>query len=111
MNTVRHDPLPQFRHLSVLSNRENMIAFGMQEGIPLLRAPESFQQRIEELLHKEQATELSDSEREEFESYEEVDDYLSLLNRITRNLFLEGQLPVYYGVSAQNPEQLATTDS
>ena len=111
MNTVQHDPLPRFHHLSVLSSREGMIAFGMQDGIPVLRASDSFQQRIEVLLHKQQETALSDSEREEFESYEEMDDYLSLLNRITRNLFLEGEFPVYYGIPTQKREQLATADS
>jgi hypothetical protein len=41
------------------------------------------------LLHQQQEGSLSEQEQEELESYEEIDDYLSFLNRITRNLYVE----------------------
>ncbi len=95
----------------MLSNREGMIAFALQEGIPVLRASKAVQERIEELLQKQREAALSDAEREEFESYEEIDDYLSLLNRITRNLFLGKQPSLLYDISTQNTASLATADS
>ena len=108
MDAALQYPLPQFQHLATLSNREGIIALAMQEGIPVLHASETVQDRITQLLHKQQETELSASEREEFDSYEEIDDYLSLLNRITRNLFV-GELP--YDISAQNTGSLTTARS
>ncbi len=91
MNAVLQHSPSQFQHLSILSNREGIIAFALQEGIPVLRASKAVQECVEELLQKQQETGLSDTEREEFESYEEIDDYLSLLNRLTRNLYSEGK--------------------
>ena len=103
--------LPQFHHLSLFSNREDMIAFAVQDGIPVLRASDSCQKRIDALLRKERETGLSDAEREEFASYEEIDDYLSLLNRMTRNLFLDGARAGAYGLSTQNSGHLTAATS
>jgi uncharacterized protein YnzC (UPF0291/DUF896 family) len=48
------------------------------------------QKRIATLLRKQQESKLSAEETEELKGYEEIDDYLSFLNRVVRNL-LQGQ--------------------
>ncbi|WP_442949376.1 hypothetical protein [Nostoc sp.] len=58
----------------------------MQEGIPIFRAFSSVQNRIEALLAKQQISSLNPEEEQELDSYEEIDDYLSFLNRLALNL-------------------------
>jgi len=58
----------------------------LEEGIPVFRASGSIQARIEALMLKEQAVGLTAQEDEELDRYEEVDDYLSFVNRVVRNL-------------------------
>ncbi len=58
----------------------------LQEGIPIFRSSNSVQERIEWLVDKQQDAELTEKEVEELERYEEMDDYLSFLNRVVRNL-------------------------
>ncbi len=55
------------------------------EGIPIFRASSLVQTWIEALLAKQQDNPLSLEEEEELDCYEEVDDYLSFVNRIVRN--------------------------
>jgi hypothetical protein len=71
--------------------REGAIRIEIEEGIPIFRASKRVQTRIEELLTKQVDIGLTGQEEEELERYEEVDDYLSFLNRIVRNL-LQTQL-------------------
>ncbi len=66
---------------------EGAIRIELQEGIPVLRASSSVQARVETLLRKQQESGLAMQEAEEFDRYEEIDDLLSLLNRLVRNLF------------------------
>jgi hypothetical protein len=54
------------------------------EGIPIFRASSLVQTRIEALLAKQQDKPLSLEEEEELDCYEEVDDYLSFVNRMVR---------------------------
>ena len=46
------------------------------------------QNRIEELLEKQQDASLNAEEEQELDCYEEIDDYLSFVNRTIRNLSL-----------------------
>jgi hypothetical protein len=55
------------------------------EGVPIFRASNIVQTRIEALLAKQQDDILSPAEEEELDFYEEVDDYLSFVNRMVRN--------------------------
>ena len=82
-------PVTRLRRLPTSFPAEGAIGIELQEGIPILRASPAVQKRIEMLLHKQQEGTLSVREHEELESYEEIDDYLSFLNRITRNLYIE----------------------
>lgn len=68
---------------------EKAIRLELQEGIPVLRASAFVQRRITRLLTKQNAAGLSAEEEAELTSYEELDDYLSLLNRLTRNLYIQ----------------------
>jgi len=56
------------------------------DAISILRASPSVQTRIEDLLNKARHVPLSEIEEAELDAYAEVDDCLSLLNRIIRNL-------------------------
>lgn len=54
----------------------------------LFRASSVVQTRIETLLFKQESTQLNSEEEQELDALEEIDDYLSFLNRIVRNLSL-----------------------
>lgn len=65
---------------------DGAISIALEEGVPVLRASQAVQERIEELLYKQQHSALQADEEQELEQYEAVDDYLSYVNRLTRNL-------------------------
>jgi hypothetical protein len=54
----------------------------------MFRASSTVQERIEELLEKQQKFSLNPEEEQELDLYEEIDDYLSFINRTVRNLYL-----------------------
>jgi uncharacterized protein YnzC (UPF0291/DUF896 family) len=56
------------------------------EGVPLFKASNQVQERIEALLEKNRAGALTADEVQELDLYEEIDDYLSFINRTVRNL-------------------------
>lgn len=64
---------------------DGAVRIELEEGIPIFRASVSVQDRIEALLTKEQETCLNDDEEQELDAYEEIDDYLSFVNRTIRN--------------------------
>ena len=70
---------------------EGAVRIELVEGIPIFRASTAVNNRIEELLEKQQNLPLNPEEDEELNLYEEIDDYLSFVNRTVRNLFL-GQI-------------------
>ena len=55
------------------------------EGIPIFRAPSHVRARIEELLDQRETAALSADERQELVRYEELDEFLPLVNRLVRN--------------------------
>ena len=86
-----HERLPKLKRFPVLLPSENLVRIEWQEGIPMLKATRAVQKRIELLLAQQRQEGLTTAEREELEGYEELDDYLSFANRVTRNLILAGQ--------------------
>lgn len=78
--------LPQLQRLPITMPQDGSISMGLEMGTPVFRASTVVQNRIEFLLHKNKTAGLVASENEELDSYEEINDYLSYLNRITRNL-------------------------
>jgi hypothetical protein len=91
MKTTIDFPVVRLHRLPASLPGEGGVSLELQEGIPILKAAPTVQERIEHLLRKQQQQSLSAPEQDELESYEELDDYLSLLNRITRNLYTESQ--------------------
>jgi hypothetical protein len=68
---------------------EGAVKIELVEGIPIFRASSFVQNRLQELLEKQQNSFLSREEEQELDSYEEIDDYLSFVNRTLRNLALD----------------------
>lgn len=65
---------------------DGAVRIELEEGVPIFRATDMVKSRIQDLLLKRQEVPLSQAEEEELDSYEEIDDYLSFVNRILRNL-------------------------
>ncbi len=80
-------PLPKLELLPASLPLDGAVRLELQEGLPILKASITVQRRITALLRKHQDGELTQNEAEELERYEEIDDYLSLLNRLVRNQF------------------------
>jgi hypothetical protein len=84
-------PLPKLHHLPASLPLDGAVRLELQNGLPVLRASTAVQRRITALLRKQQGTALSPEETDELDRYEEIDDYLSFLNRIVRNLLQSHQ--------------------
>jgi hypothetical protein len=65
--------------------KEQAINLDLAEGIPVFKASRQVQERIESLLQKQKDLYLNSAEIQELDEYEELDDYLSLVNRMLRN--------------------------
>lgn len=87
-----HEHLTELQRFPVTLLSKALVQIELQEGIPIFKATRAVQKRIELLLTK-QPEGLSTAEREELDGYEALDDYLSLANRVMRNLILEEQHP------------------
>ncbi|MBV7332065.1 hypothetical protein KFU94_28320 [Chloroflexi bacterium TSY] len=81
-------PIPQLHRLPKTLPLENAVRLELEEGIPVFRATYTVQNRIESLLDKQKKSSLTTKELEELDLYEEVDDYLSFVNRTIRNQLL-----------------------
>ena len=79
---------PQLQTLPASLPVEGAVNIVMEDGIPIFRASQLVQQRIEALLDKQADDHLSPEENSELDRYEEIDDYLSFVNRTIRNLYL-----------------------
>jgi phosphoglycerate-specific signal transduction histidine kinase len=84
MNSVQ--PFPTLDHLPDALPLERAVRIELQEGTPVLQASTLVQARIEELLGRQVEEVLTPEEVVELDQYEEMDDYLSFLNRVVRNL-------------------------
>lgn len=80
------EPIPALRALPVTFPREGAIEIELEQGVLIFRVSPAVQERIEELLEKQHESTLSRDELEELDQYEEVDDYLSFVNRLSRNI-------------------------
>ena len=91
-------PIPTLRDLPTALRREGAIGVELEEGVLILRVSKSVQNRIETLLRKQRTSNLTVAEENELQQYADVDDYLSFLNRLSRNLVQSQQ--TQEGVSA-----------
>ena len=85
-------PLPKLQHLPASLPLDGAVRLELQNGLPVLRASTAVQRRSTSLLRKQQETAPSLEETDELDRCEEIDDYLSFLNRIVRDL-LQSQQP------------------
>ena len=75
---------------------EGAVRIELEEGVPIFRATDVVrwhslffgESRIQDLLYKQQSFVLSEAEEEDLDSYEEINNYLSFVNRTVRNLFV-----------------------
>lgn len=84
MNQIQ--PVPTLNGLPRGLQQDGAINIELDGGVPVLRASQAAQDRIEDLLQKQKSSGLTPDEEQELQQYEDVDDYLSYLNRLTRNL-------------------------
>jgi hypothetical protein len=92
------ESVPKLQGLPISLPREKAVEIDVEQGVMLFRISKKAQGRIEKLLEKQKATKLTNSEEIELDRYEEIDDYLSFLNRLTRNL-AENQTEELNGVA------------
>ena len=85
MNTLVAAPFPKLAGLPPSVPADNLIRIELQEGVPVFRASSYVQKRIDLLLRKQIESDLTKAEKDEIERYEEIDDYLSYVNRVVRN--------------------------
>lgn len=79
--------LPTLQNLPTTFPIEGAVRIELAEGIPIFKASSTIQARIEALLDKQQIESLTPDEIQELDRYEEIDDYLSFVNRTIRNLY------------------------
>ena len=80
------ETVPKLQGLPASLPRDSAVELEVEEGVLVFRASKIAQERIENLLEKQKTSKLTDLEETELDRYEEIDDYLSFLNRLTRNL-------------------------
>lgn len=80
--------LPTIRNLPSHLATDGAVRIELEEGVLIFRVTDRIQSRIEDLLNRQQEVSLSKAEEQELDSYEEIDDYLSFVNRTMRNLFV-----------------------
>jgi hypothetical protein len=80
------ESVPKLIGLPIGLPREKAVEIEVEQGVMLFRISKKGQERVENLLEKQIEAKLSKSEETELDRYEEIDDYLSFLNRLTRNL-------------------------
>jgi hypothetical protein len=91
MATMEVPHLPRIRELPATLPDDGAINIVLVEGIPIFRASPRVQSRVERLLDKLKLEGLNDEETKELDRYQDVDDYLSYLNRLIRNFTLISQ--------------------
>lgn len=70
---------------------DDVVRIELAESVPVFRATPRIQERIEDLLEKQTSAPLSEEEQRELGGYEELDELLSLVNRLVRNATLGGE--------------------
>ncbi|WP_024546963.1 hypothetical protein [Picosynechococcus sp. NKBG15041c] len=76
---------PMLQRLSNSIPLDGAVRLDLVEGVLIFRASVQVQARVEVLLEKQQFEGLTEAEEEELDCYEEIDDYLSFVNRTVRN--------------------------
>lgn len=90
-NSTLQNQIPRVHGLPPTLPRDGAIQLELEEGVLISRISNAVQNRIESLLFKQRESVLSPDESLELEQYEDIDDYLSFLNRLLRNLTQTGR--------------------
>jgi len=77
--------LSRLRRLPGSFPLEGAIRIELEQEAPILRASSTAQKPVDALLMKEREEGLTSEEVGAFDGYEEVDDYLSFVNRLIQN--------------------------
>lgn len=72
--------------------KENAVVLELQEGAIIFRASPTVKERIEHLVEKEMTVGLTPEEKRELDGFEEVDYYLSHVNRLIRKSSQSGEI-------------------
>ena len=86
MTTTQTERVQALRGLPATLPREGAIEIELEHGVLIFRVSKAVQERIEKLLDQQREATLTPAEELELEQYEEVDDYLSFVNRLSRNV-------------------------
>lgn len=81
-------PIPKLVKLPLKLNLDNAVGISLEGGTPIFKASPSIHSRVEILLQREKEGALTAEEKAELVGYEEIDDYLSFINRVARNLMV-----------------------
>ncbi len=81
--------VPRINFLPATMLPESAIRVELDEGSLIFKASDRMNQRIADLLSKEKRGLIDSEEKRELDQFEEIDDYLSYVNRLTRNLILQ----------------------
>lgn len=77
--------LPSLQQLPASLPLDGAVRIELEEGIPIFKASTAVHERIQTLLDQMEEAALSEEEELELDRYEEIDDYLSFVNRLIRN--------------------------
>jgi hypothetical protein len=86
MSQALEHQIPKLHSLPLTLPREGAVQLELEEGVLIFRVSDAVQDHIESLLNKQRDAVLSPNEAEELGQYEDIDDYLSFINRLLRNL-------------------------
>ncbi|HEX8398694.1 MAG TPA: hypothetical protein VF644_14770 [Pyrinomonadaceae bacterium] len=86
------EQIPRLNNLPPTLLRDGAIRLELEQGTVIFRASSPVQKRIENLLDKQKETGLTNDEEKELLEYEELDDFLSHVNRVIRNLSLNSEV-------------------
>lgn len=85
MSRALEDQIPKLNGLPHTLPRDSAVQLELKEGVLIFRASPAVQGQVEALLRKQRIGSLTNSEAKELEQYEDIDDYLSFVNRLLRN--------------------------
>lgn len=71
---------------------ENAVELVLEQGVIIFRASSIVQDQIEALLDRQRSGVLTPHEERELDAFEEIDDYLSHVNRLIRNSSENGEV-------------------
>lgn len=88
MSQTLRESMPKLHGLPMSLPRDGAVQLEFEQGILIFRTSQAVADHIESLLHKQRTDSLTQAETEELDQYEDIDDYLSFINRLLRNLAL-----------------------